>query len=72
MMPLIRSVSSETRSGLLSSLMTIRGSSSRAAASVAPRAIRSARTSTVDPSTPSTSTLPLVLTMRTSPPAISG
>ena len=72
MMPLMRSVSSETRSGLMSSLMTIRGSSSRAAASVAPRAIRSALTSTVDPSTPSTSIFPLVLTIRTSPPAVRG
>ena len=72
MMPLMRSVSSETRSGLTSSLMTIRGRSSFAAASVAPLAIRSALTSTVEPSTPSISIRPLVLTIRTSPPAVSG
>ncbi len=72
MMPLILSVSSETRSGLMSSLMTIRGSSSRAAVSVAPRAIFSAFTSTVDPSMPSISIFPLVLTIRTSPPASRG
>ena len=42
-------------------------SRSRATASVAARAIRSARTSTVDPVTPSISTIPLVLPICSSP-----
>ena len=72
MMPPIRSVRTETRSGVASSLITIRGSSSRAAVSVAPFAIRSARISTVAASVPSTSILPLVLSMAISPPGVSG
>src|SRR5207247_229701 len=72
MMPLIRSVCTEMRSGVMSSLMLIRGRSSRAPASVAARAMRSARISTSGPSAGSTSILPLVLTMRTSPLGESG
>src|SRR6185369_4326508 len=72
MMPLIRAVSTDTRSGRMSSLISMRGSSSWAAVSVTPLAIRSARISTVLPSVPSISTLPLVLPMWTWPPAASG
>src|SRR5262245_44796684 len=72
MMPVKRSVSTETRSGCTSSLIEMRGRSSRAPVSVAARAIFSARISTVDPSTPSTSMRPFVLPILTSPPAASG
>src|SRR2546427_3604444 len=72
MMPARRSVSIETRSGLMSSLIEIRGSNWRAPSSVAALAIRTAWPSTVEPSTPSISTLPLVLTIRPSPPRVSG
>src|SRR5213594_4330100 len=72
MMPLMRAVSTATRSGRMSSLISIRGSSSRAAVSVTPRATRSAWISTVFPSTPSMSTLPLVLPMWTWPPGVRG
>jgi hypothetical protein len=52
--------------------MRMRGSICRAPSSVVARAVLIARTSTVEPATPSICTLPLVLTIRTSPPGASG
>jgi hypothetical protein len=66
-MPLTFSVSTETESGVERSEMTTRWSSSLASWSDAPRAIRSALTSTVEPSTASTSIRPFTLEIETSP-----
>ena len=72
MKPSIRSVSMDTRFALACSSILMRGRSSRAPASVAALAMRSARTSTVVPSVPSTSTVPFWLPICSSPPEASG